>query len=304
MTPLAANDGRVICRIQLTGNGRWVSVALALGDAAPANQFLVRADRLLYEMSGIDEAARQYDLSNWQGGIISGARYAFRVAKVPIQQVCLHELCGQLSSGDVAAVSSAAALAVARLIDRPEVPLNLDGWTVEEIPRPQRAERIDQRAKGVSPQTEAREQRANAEDQPAAPPLGNERDQNRNAFKAAVLAATKRLTTMERHVLQAYVEQTQSPDGRVSWIRIAKLVSRLSRTSVSREAVRKAMRRALNRIREQLMRDGHFHAAEIPNEQPPEPHREDDAPAERRRERTRKFQLRRQQNDQILAAQR
>jgi hypothetical protein len=139
MTLLAANDRRVICRIQLTGEGRWVSLALSLGDLDSANRFLVDAERLPYEVAGVDEAAQKYGLSNWRGGVISGVRYAFRALKAPTHQVCLHELRGQLGSGDVWAVSSAAALAVARLLDRPpEFPLDLGGWTVEaEVRRPQ-----------------------------------------------------------------------------------------------------------------------------------------------------------------------
>jgi hypothetical protein len=126
-------DSRVICRIQLTGEGRRVSLALSLGGLASATRFLVRSERLLYQMTGVDEMAREYGLANWQGGVISGARYAFRALQAPIQQVCLHELRGQLNSGDVWAVSSAAALAVARLLARPdEFPLNLNGWAIEE----------------------------------------------------------------------------------------------------------------------------------------------------------------------------
>src|SRR5947209_5162951 len=141
MTLLAANDTRVICRAQLTGEGRWVSLALSLGDRASAKRFLVGAERLVYEIVGVDDLARQYGFLNWQGGVISGARYAFRALKAPIQQVCLHELRGQLGSGDVWAVSSAAALAVARLLARAEVPLDLGGWRMEEeVCRPQAAE--------------------------------------------------------------------------------------------------------------------------------------------------------------------
>ncbi len=156
MTLLAANDSRVLCRIQLTGEGRWVSLALSLGDLASANRFFVSSERLLYEMAGVDEMTRKYGLSTWQGGVISGARYAFRALKAPSRQVCLHELRGQLSSGDVWAVSSAAALAVARLLARPpEFPLDLGGWALEEEVRgPQSAEGISQSAKADSARPE------------------------------------------------------------------------------------------------------------------------------------------------------
>lgn len=137
MTLLAATDGRTICRIQLTGENRWVSLALSLGDIASTSRFLIAAERLVYEMAGVDEAARQYGFSNWQGGVISGARYAFRVLKAPIRQVRLHELRGELGSGDVWAVSSAAALAVAWVLTRSEVPLDLGGWKMEEVRRPE-----------------------------------------------------------------------------------------------------------------------------------------------------------------------
>jgi hypothetical protein len=131
MTP-TATDSRTICRVQLTGEGRWVSLALSLDDTASGTRFLVRSEPLLYEMIGVDDAAREYGLANWQGGVISGARYAFRALKAPIRQVQLHELRGQLSSGDVGAVSSAAALAVSQLLGRPsEVPMDLGGWTRE-----------------------------------------------------------------------------------------------------------------------------------------------------------------------------
>ncbi|HTU18567.1 MAG TPA: hypothetical protein VMG10_10945 [Gemmataceae bacterium] len=149
MTLLTKPDNRVICRIQLTGEGRWVRLALSLGGLAPASRFLIYSEPLLYEMAGVDEMAREYGLSSWQGGVISGARYAFRALKAPLQQVCLHELRGQLGSGDVGAVSSAAALAVARLLARPaEFPLNLEGWTSEEeTSHPQPAEGISQSGK-------------------------------------------------------------------------------------------------------------------------------------------------------------
>ena len=123
----------VVCRIQLTGDGKWVSVALSLGDSESNSMLPVHSDGLLYEFIGVDEDARTYGLSNWQGGVVSGARYAFRALKAPMQQVCLHELRGQLGSNDVWAVSFATSLAVARLLDRPtEIPLELAGWAMEE----------------------------------------------------------------------------------------------------------------------------------------------------------------------------
>jgi hypothetical protein len=133
-----STDGKKICRIQLTGEGHWVSVALSLGEIISSGRFLVSCEPLLYEMTAVDEAARDYGLANWQGGVISGARYAFRVLKAHAQQVCMHELRGQLGSGDIGAVSSAAAVAVARLLDRaPEFPLELAGWEMkEEVRRP------------------------------------------------------------------------------------------------------------------------------------------------------------------------
>lgn len=146
MTPLAANDVGVVCRVQLTGEGHRVSLALSLGDLSPVNRFLVIAESLLYEVEGADESARQYGLLNWQGGVVSGARYAFRALKAPTQQVCLHELRGRLSSADVWAISAAAALAVARLLGCPEPPLDLGGWKVEGVQQPQAAEVVSQGA--------------------------------------------------------------------------------------------------------------------------------------------------------------
>jgi hypothetical protein len=160
MTPLTANDVGVIFRAQLTGEGRWVSLALSLGDLTSANRFLVSAEPLLYQMEGTDEQARQYGLLNWQGGVISGARYAFRALKAPTKQVCLHELRGRLGSGDVWAVSAAASLAVARLLGCPEVPLDLGGWRVEEVRRPQPAEDVSPSTKAVSSERESPQARA------------------------------------------------------------------------------------------------------------------------------------------------
>ncbi len=109
-------------------------------------------------MAGVDEAARQYGLVNWQGGVISGARYAFRALKAPIRQVCLHELRGRLGGGDVGAVSSAAALAVARLLARPEVPVDLGGWQIEEVRLPPTDGGVGEEI--VSPPSEAPAERA------------------------------------------------------------------------------------------------------------------------------------------------
>ena len=154
MTLLAVIDRSAICRIRLTGEGRWVCLALSLGDLAPGTRFLVNSERLSYEMAGVDEGTREYGLSNWQGGVISGARYAFRALKAPTRQIILHELSGRLGSGDVGAVSSAAALAVARLLVRsPEFPLDLGGWAIEEeIRSPQSAEDTSRSPEVVVPQ--------------------------------------------------------------------------------------------------------------------------------------------------------
>lgn len=174
MTLLTKPDSRVICRIQLSGEGRWVSLALSLGDPLPSTRFLVRSDHLSYQMTGADEMAREYGLSNWQGGVISGARYAFRALKAPIQQICLHELRGQLNSGDVWAVSTAAALAVSRLLAHPaEFPLALNGWTIEEeVSRPQPAEDITPSAKPDSSRPESLQERAEDGSIPSGANLG------------------------------------------------------------------------------------------------------------------------------------
>ncbi len=133
MTLSAASDSTPICGVQLRGDGRWVRVALSLNNLAPTNQFLVGAEILRYQVTGADDAARAFGLFTWQGAVISGARYTFRALKSPIQQVRLHELSGELSSGDVWAVSCAAALAVARLLGRPAaLPFDLRGWIMED----------------------------------------------------------------------------------------------------------------------------------------------------------------------------
>jgi hypothetical protein len=133
MTLLAPDDNRLIFRVRLTGEGRWVSLSLSLGEPDASARFLTVAERLWYEMKGLDEAAQKFGLSNWQGGIISGARYAFRALKVSPQQVHVHELRGQLGSGDIGALASAAAVAIARLLGRPaEFPVDLTGWKLDE----------------------------------------------------------------------------------------------------------------------------------------------------------------------------
>jgi hypothetical protein len=138
VTPLASNDSTQTCRVRLASADHWVSLALSLADLAAENRFVTPSDTLSYEITGLDDVAQKFGLSNWVGGIISGARYAFRAMKAPLRQVRIHELCGQLGSGDVSAVSSAAALTVARLLGSPAAfPLDLAGWTVqEEVLRP------------------------------------------------------------------------------------------------------------------------------------------------------------------------
>ena len=161
MTASIQNDGKTICRIKLTGESRWVSLALSLDELGPAGRFVVNSDGLLFELAGADEMSRTYGLSNWQGGIISGARYAFRALKTPLQQVCMHELRGQLNSADIWAVSSATAIAVARLLARhPEFPLELGGWkTEEEVWRSQSTNAVSQSAKIDPLQPEPRQER-------------------------------------------------------------------------------------------------------------------------------------------------
>jgi len=162
MTTLTANDAGVIWQAQLSGEGRWVRLALSLADLTSANRFFVSAERLLYEMDGADYEAAHYGLPNWQGGIISGARYAFRAAKAPTKQVCLHELRGRLGSGDVWAVSAAASLAVAWLLGGPKILVDLGGWRVDGERRPQRAEDGSQSTKIVSSERESPQARGDS----------------------------------------------------------------------------------------------------------------------------------------------
>ncbi|MBI3467336.1 MAG: hypothetical protein HY000_30370 [Planctomycetes bacterium] len=132
LTILTPNNTNLICRVQLKGEGRWVSLSLSLGEFSPAPRFLAISEPFLYEIAGLDETAQTYNLANWQGGVISGARYAFRTLRAPLQQVRLHELRGQLSSGDIGAISSAAAAAVAQLLARQlDFAQDLAGWKIE-----------------------------------------------------------------------------------------------------------------------------------------------------------------------------
>jgi hypothetical protein len=108
-----------------------VSLTLSLGSRDPAARLLTLSEGSSCELTGTDELSRGYTLRNWQGGIISGASYAFRTLGVPFQPLYLRELRGQLGCEDISALSFAAALAVARLLDQPDPPLDLNGWKVE-----------------------------------------------------------------------------------------------------------------------------------------------------------------------------
>ena len=108
-------------------------------------------------MAGVDEAARQYGLVNWQGGVISGRGMPSAVES-PHPAGLLARLRGRLGGGDVGAVSSAAALAVARLLARPEVPVDLGGWQIEEVRLPPTDGGVGEEI--VSPPSEAPAERA------------------------------------------------------------------------------------------------------------------------------------------------
>jgi hypothetical protein len=159
-------DTGLICRIRLTAEGRWLTLALSLSDLAPTNRFVVFPEGLSHEIRGLDELTQTYGLSNWQGGIISGARYAFRKLKSPPRQVRVHELRGQLGSSDVSALSSATAIAVAHLLARPqEISVDLEGWTIQ-------AELSPPPASGMPTGAEASSSTAAPIEQPAQhPPL-------------------------------------------------------------------------------------------------------------------------------------
>ena len=129
MSPAASTVRTHACRIKLSGDGRWVSMSLSLREITADKQVIVSAENLEFDLVGLDEITNEFGLSNWQGGIISGARYAFRKLKAPLHQICIHELHGQLGSGDIGAISSAAAIGVARLLgSQAEFPLDLAGW--------------------------------------------------------------------------------------------------------------------------------------------------------------------------------
>ena len=123
---------KMLCRIKLSGEDRWISVTLSLDESESNNRFVVSSPRIKDEMERVDDLTRTYSLSNWQGGIISGARYAFRALHVPPQQVCIHEMQERLSSDDIGTLSSATAIAVAKLLSQnAEFKLDLFGWKRE-----------------------------------------------------------------------------------------------------------------------------------------------------------------------------
>jgi len=139
MTSASTTEPDLICRVCLTEEARWVSLSLSLGNLDATGRFLTVTEGISCELVGLDELSQGYTLRTWQGGVISGARYAFRALKSPPRQVRLHELSGQLGSGDIWAISSAAVVAVGRLLDQPDVPVNLGGWKMEAEVRRRRS---------------------------------------------------------------------------------------------------------------------------------------------------------------------
>lgn len=132
MNELLSQDSK-LCRIRLSKNAQSLIIKLSL-EELPLGQFsLSVSDRFTFDVNGLDEQSRDYALSNWKGGIISGARYAFRILKAPVRQVRLHELRGHLGSEDVQILAAATSLAVARLLGKSDnFQIDLDGWNLEE----------------------------------------------------------------------------------------------------------------------------------------------------------------------------
>ena len=78
-----------------------------------------------------DELSSSHSRTNWASGITSGALYAFRALGIPRQRLVVTELTGRLRAGDMDAVANAAAVAVAKLVDKELPAVSTDGWVVQ-----------------------------------------------------------------------------------------------------------------------------------------------------------------------------
>lgn len=98
--------------------GRWVRLTLSLRDAASgeAGGGLTHAVPFSCQIEPLDELAAEYDLENWESGLLSGYFFACRRSgRLPPPPVRVSELAGALRAEDMGGVVRAAEAAAAYL---------------------------------------------------------------------------------------------------------------------------------------------------------------------------------------------
>src|SRR4051794_27401439 len=75
------------CRVELRRDDRWCRLVFDLREPHHGGAWVTDADGFRLALEPADELAASYTRANWESGIISGARFAFRKWKKPLQKL-------------------------------------------------------------------------------------------------------------------------------------------------------------------------------------------------------------------------
>jgi hypothetical protein len=117
-------------RVRLENSPRWFELEFCLDDEWLGGPFVVNRDAGAVSVEAADDRARTYDTQTWESGIASGAFYAFRTLERPRRRIALTGLRGLLGSEDMTALATAAALGVAKLLDRQLPDVDIANWKI------------------------------------------------------------------------------------------------------------------------------------------------------------------------------
>jgi hypothetical protein len=121
-----------LCQVHFQRGDHRCLLAFELREPYLGGAWVIDAPGFRLGIESADDLAASYTRRNWESGLISGARYAFRKLNRPLQRLGLHELTGLLGSDDMPALAHAAALGVATLLSAAESlpsPPELEGWS-------------------------------------------------------------------------------------------------------------------------------------------------------------------------------
>jgi len=109
---------------------RWIRLRLSLGEDLPIGKcsFIKSDFSCNVNLVGASQAPASNDSTSWGVVVLSGARFAFGLLKIPHKALIVHQLEGSLDEEDTSPIAYASSMCILTLLGKDASQVKAEGW--------------------------------------------------------------------------------------------------------------------------------------------------------------------------------